>query len=36
MVGNKSGKKTQNQYEEQVVIERIGYADGSVWQAAAK
>jgi len=29
-----AGKKSRDQYSEQVVIQRIGYADGSVWQAA--
>jgi hypothetical protein len=31
-----AGKKSRDKYSEQVVIQRIGYADGSVWQAAPK
>jgi hypothetical protein len=30
-----AGKKPQDLYSEQVVIQRIEYADGSVWQAAS-
>jgi hypothetical protein len=30
----KAGKKPRDQYSDQVVIQSIGYADGSVWQAA--
>jgi hypothetical protein len=29
----KAGKKSQNLYSEQVIIQKIGYADGSIWQA---
>jgi hypothetical protein len=29
-----AGKKTRDQYSEQVVVQRVAYADGSVWQAA--
>lgn len=29
-----AGKKSRDQYSEQIVIQRVGYADGSVWQAA--
>jgi len=32
----KAGKKSRDQYSEQVVIQSIGYADGSVWQPASK
>ena len=32
----KAGKKTAEQYKEQVVIQSVGYADGSVWQATSK
>ena len=31
----KAGKKSRDLYSEQVVIRSIGYADGSVWRAAA-
>ena len=31
----KAGKKSRDQYSERVVIQRIEYADGSVWQAAS-
>ena len=31
----KAGKKTRDQYTEQIVIQRVEYADGSVWQAAS-
>ena len=31
----KAGKKTQDQYSEQVVLQSVGYADGSVWQAGS-
>jgi hypothetical protein len=31
---SKAGKKSRDQYSEQVVIQRVGYADGSVWQTA--
>lgn len=30
----KAGKKPREQYSERVVIQSVGYADGSVWQAA--
>jgi hypothetical protein len=33
---SKTGKKTKEQYAERVVILRIEYADGSVWQRPAK
>jgi hypothetical protein len=33
---NKTGKKFKEQYAERVEIQRIEYADGSVWQRAAK
>jgi hypothetical protein len=29
----KAGKKPEDQYSEQVVVQRVEYADGSVWQA---
>jgi hypothetical protein len=29
-----AGKKSRDQYSEQIVIQRVGYADGSVWQTA--
>lgn len=32
----KAGKKARDQYSEQVVIQSVGYADGSVWQPASK
>ncbi len=32
----KAGKKPRDQYSDQVVIKSVGYADGSVWQAARK
>jgi hypothetical protein len=32
---SQAGKKMREQYTEQVVIERIEYADGSVWQRSA-
>lgn len=32
----KVGKKPRDQYTEQIVINRIEYADGSVWQASSK
>lgn len=32
----KAGKKSRDQYSEQVVIQSVGYADGSVWQTASK
>ena len=32
----KAGKASRDQYSEQVVIRRIEYADGSVWQATLK
>ena len=32
---SKAGKKSRDEYSEQVVIQRIEYADGSVWQAAS-
>lgn len=31
----KAGKKSSDQYAEQVVIQSVVYADGSVWQAAS-
>ncbi|MEO8435851.1 MAG: hypothetical protein ABI596_13205 [Pyrinomonadaceae bacterium] len=31
----KAGKKSRDLYSEQIVIKSIGYADGSVWQAAS-
>lgn len=31
----KAGKKSRDHYSEQVVIQRIEYADGSVWQAVS-
>ena len=30
-----TGKKLRDQYSEQVVIQSVGYADGSVWRAAS-
>jgi hypothetical protein len=30
-----AGKKPREQYSEQVVIQSVGYADGSVWQATS-
>jgi hypothetical protein len=33
---NKTGKKIKEQYAERVEIQRIEYADGSVWQRPAK
>ena len=32
----KAGKKSQDQYAEQVIVQGIGYADGSEWKAASK
>jgi len=31
----KAGKKSQELYSEQVIIQSVGYADGSVWKAAS-
>lgn len=31
---SKAGKKSQEQYSEQVMIQSLGYADGSEWKAA--
>jgi hypothetical protein len=31
----KAGKKSRDQYSEQVVIRSVGYADGSVWHATS-
>jgi hypothetical protein len=32
----KAGKNARDQYSEQIVIRKVGYADGSVWSSALK